>query len=159
MTTANPPAEVDEDAFNVSRTITIAAPQEKVWQAITDPEHIVKWFGAKHTLDRLEPGGTGVWTFDGYGDIPILIQALEAPRFITYRWGDAGDAAPDVATSTTFTLTLTAIAGGTQLHVIETGFERLPNPARGMASNQEGWTSELDKLVALLGGVVEGGAV
>jgi uncharacterized protein YndB with AHSA1/START domain len=145
---------VDEDAFSVSRTITIAAPQEKVWQAVTDPEHIVKWFGSGATLDRLAPGGTGVWTFDGYGDVPIMVEAVHPMDSITYRWGDTTSPTIDPAASTVFTLTLTPIAGGTQLHVIETGFETLANPARQMSDNQGGWTSELDKLVALLGGAV-----
>jgi len=153
-TTPNPPAVIDDENFSVSRTITIAATPDRVWQAITEPEHIVKWFGSGATLDRLEAGGKGTWTFDGYGDVPILVEAMDPMRSITYRWGDTTSPDIDPAASTVFTLTLTPIDGGTQLHVVETGFQTLANPKRQMSDNQEGWTSELDKLVALLGGSV-----
>ena len=150
--TTNPPAVIDADAFSISRTISIAASPDRVWTAITDPEHIVKWFGSGATLDRLEAGGTGVWTFDGYGDVPIMVESVDPIRTITYRWGDTKSATIDPVASTVFTFTLEPTDAGTQLHVVETGFQNLSDPARGLQSNQEGWTSELDKLVTYLEG-------
>ena len=99
-----------------------------------------------------QAGGTGVWTFDGYGDVPIAVEALDPIRSITYRWGDAKAPTIDPVASTVFTFTLEAAAGGTQLHVIETGFQHLADPTRKLADNQEGWTEELNKLVAYLEG-------
>ncbi len=145
---SNPRAVLDEVAFSVSRSIFIAASPSKVWTAITDPEHIVKWFGSGATLNALEPGGTGVWTFDGYGDVPILVEALDPIHSITYRWGDTTSPNIDLAASTVFTFTLEPAEGGTHLHVIETGFDTLADPARQMHDNQGGWTTELDKMVA-----------
>ena len=43
--TTNQPSVVDEGAFTVRRTISIAAPIEKVWSAVTEPAHISRWFG------------------------------------------------------------------------------------------------------------------
>ena len=43
--TSNPASVVDEGQFTVRRTIQIAAPIEKVWSAVTQPEHISQWFG------------------------------------------------------------------------------------------------------------------
>ena len=37
--------------------------------------------------------------------------------------------------------------------IIETGFENLAEPARGLQDNQEGWTSELNKLVKYVEGL------
>ena len=54
--------------------------------------------------------------------------------------------------STVFTFTLEPVPDGTQLTVVETGFDRTSDPAANMASHAEGWVSELDKLVALLEG-------
>ncbi|MFN3866687.1 MAG: SRPBCC domain-containing protein, partial [Demequina sp.] len=87
----NPPAEIDEGAFTVSRTITIAAPIEKVWAAITEPEHIERWHASAATLTALEPGGTGAWSFEGYEDLPIRIEAVEPMRSVTYAWGGEGE--------------------------------------------------------------------
>ena len=41
---------------------------------------------------------------------------------------------------------------GTELTVVETGFENTSDPAANLESHREGWDSELDKLVALLEG-------
>ena len=71
---------------------------------------------------------------------------------ITYRWGNEGGAplSIDSASTTVFTFTLEPIDGGTQLTVVETGFDSQTDPAASMESNRGGWTSELDELVAYL---------
>lgn len=154
--TVNPPSTVDEDAFAVRRTIRIAAPVEKVWAAITQPEHISVWFG-RTVLDGAGVGAHGTMTFDGYGAVPLRVETIDEPRMVTYRWNndDATGAPPaefDEATSTVFTFTLEPADGGTQLTVVETGFERTSSPLENLRSHGEGWGSELDKLVALLEG-------
>lgn len=140
------------------RSIRIAAPLEKVWAAITEPEHISRWFG-ETVLDGAGPGATGTMTFAGYGAVPLRIEAVDAPRAITYRWcnDDAADARParfEEGVSTVFTFTLAEVVGGTQLTVVETGFESTSDPLANVRDHGTGWTDELDKLVALL----EGGA-
>lgn len=148
---------IDESQFTVRRTIRIAAPVEKVWSAVTDAEHISKWFG-KAVFEGAGVGARGTLTFEGYGVVPLRIEALEEPRLVSYRWGndDANGTLPDEVDdrSTVFTFTLEPIAEGTQLTVVETGFEFTSDPAANMESHREGWDIELDKLVALL----EGGA-
>ncbi|WP_394554968.1 SRPBCC domain-containing protein [Agromyces sp. MMS24-JH15] len=151
--TINPPSTVDREAFAVRRTIRIAAPVEQVWRAVTQPEHISKWFGIAE-FSGTAVGATGTLEFPGYGKVPLRIEAIDEPRSISYRWGndDALGSLPDAvddATSTVFTFTLEPIADGTRLTVVETGFERTSNPAENLASHGEGWVSELDKLVAL----------
>ena len=157
MTITNNQASVIEaGTFTVRRTIRIAAPVEKVWRAVTEPEHISRWFG-RTVLDGSGVGAQGTMTFDGYGDVPIRVEAIDAPHSVTYRWGndDALGRLPDAVdddTSTVFTFTLEPLADGTQLTVVETGFDRTSDPLANMASHGEGWVSELDKLVALLEG-------
>ncbi|WP_430645043.1 SRPBCC domain-containing protein [Agromyces sp. GXS1127] len=165
--THNPPSVVDEGTYSVRRTIRIAAPVEKVWAAVTEPEHISRWFG-RTVLAGSGIGAEGTMTFDGYGAVPIRVEAMDAPRSVTYRWGndDALGRLPDrveEATSTVFTFTLEPVAdgtgagagaevGGTELTVVETGFERTSDPVENMAEHAKGWVGELDKLVALLEG-------
>ena len=91
--------------------------------------------------------------------MPLRIEALDAPRMVAYRWGndDARGSLPDEVDdehSTVFTFTLESVANGTQLTVVETGFETTSDPSANLESHREGWDGELDKLVALL----EGGA-
>lgn len=152
--TDNPASVIDEGTYTVRRTIRIAAPIERVWRAVTEPEHISQWFG-RTVLDGSGPGAQGTMTFPDYGAVPIRVEAMDAPHTVTYRWGndDALGQLPDTVddeTSTVFTFTLETVADGTRLTVVETGFDRTSDPAANLASHGEGWVSELDKLVAVL---------
>ena len=155
--TDNEASVIDEAAYTVRRTIRIDAPVDKVWRAVTEPEQISRWFG-RTELDGAGPGAQGSITFDGYGRVSLAIEAVDAPRLISYRWGndDALGHLPDELDdhATVFTFTLEAVDGGTELTVVETGFDRTSDPRANMAEHATGWVSELDKLVALL----EGGA-
>jgi uncharacterized protein YndB with AHSA1/START domain len=154
--TNNQPSVVDANEFTVRRTIVIAAPIEKVWTAVTAPEHISRWFG-RAELSRLGVGATGTLTWDDRGAVPVRIEAIEEPRMVSYRWSNEDDPAllPDEVDdehSTVFTFTLEPVAGGTQLTVVETGFETTSDPAATLESHRAGWNEELDELVALLEG-------
>ena len=142
---ANLPSVVDPEAFTVSRTITVNAAPERVWQAITEPEHIAKWSVFTPSMDRIAIGGEGTWILENYGSTPITIERLDPPHSITYRWGP--DLA-DPAQSTVFTFTLEAVGNETVLTVAETGFGNLADAATEMESHRQGWDSLLDRLVA-----------
>src|SRR6476469_9985861 len=73
------PAVVDAAEFTVRRTIRIAAPVEKVWSAVTEPEHISRWFG-RTELDGSGAGARGTMTFAERGSIPLRVEAMDAPR-------------------------------------------------------------------------------
>lgn len=153
-TTTNQPAIVDKATFTVHRSIRIAAAVPKVWEAVTVPEHISRWFD--HTeLAGEGAGATGTMTSPGRAPIPLRLEAIDPERMVAYRWNndDASGASPaefDAERSTLFTFTLEPADGGTLLTVVETGFEVTSDPAANMASHQQGWTMELDKLVELL---------
>ena len=143
--TTNPTSVIDEDTFSVRRTIRIAAPIEKVWAAVTEPEHISKWFG-QATFAGSGVGATGTLSWPGHVS-PVRVETLDAPHVVAYRWSDGTDV--DGAGSTVFTFTLESVAGATQLTVVETGFETKPDPKAELESHRGGWNSELDELVAL----------
>lgn len=154
--TANPVSVIDEDRFTVRRSIHVSAPVEKVWDAVTAPEHISKWFG-RVELDGRGAGATGTITFPDYGAVPLRIEAIEPPRSVTFRWSndDALGAPPaelDEDHSTVFTFTLESAGDGTRLTVVESGFERTSAPLANLRDHQTGWNGELDKLVALFEG-------
>lgn len=149
----NEPSVADGSAFTVTRSIDIAAPAEKVWRAITEPEHLSLWFG--RTV--LDGGGVGTMTFDDHGAVPIRIESMDPPRSVTYRWSNdnALDRLPDEldeTRSTVFTFTLAAEGERTLLTVVESGFERTSDPLANLDSHRRGWDTELDKLVALFEG-------
>ena len=142
-----PPAVIDEDRFVVRRTIHIAAGIDKVWAAITRPEHISRWFG-ETVLNGTGPGAHGTVTWPGRRPVPIRIDDAQEPTRISYRWSNTTDELDHV--ETVFTFTLEPAAEGTVLTVVETGFDATGEPEHEMRSHRDGWTSELDTLVSLL---------
>jgi uncharacterized protein YndB with AHSA1/START domain len=155
--TTNPPSVVDSDEFTVRRTITIKAPINKVWAAITEAEHLAKWFPHSAVLGAVAVGSEGVFTWDDDGNFAVRVEEVDPPRVIAYRWSNdsAQGAEPDridPARSTVFRFTLEEIDGGTQLTVVETGFGTLSDAAGSLESHRGGWDSELDELVAYLEG-------
>lgn len=143
-------AVVDEDTFSVSRVIRISASVEKVWAAITEPELISKWFGRADLNDA----GVGALSWDDHGSFPVRVESSVALRSITYRWNNdaASGAFPaevDEANSTIFTFTLSEITDGTELTVVETGFENTTDALANLEDHRGGWDFELDELAAL----------
>lgn len=151
--TTNDESVIDEDTFSVRRTIRITAPIEKVWRAVTEPALISQWFGLA-TFAGATAGSLGTLTWPDRDPIPVRIEAINEPTMISYRWGndDASGVTPEHLDehATVFTFTLEPIAGGTQLTVVETGFENTSDPLANLDDHRGGWNGELDKLVVLL---------
>ena len=151
--TTNPVSVVDPDLLTVRRTIRIAASVEKVWRAVTEPEHISQWFGRTVLLGH-GVGAQGTITWPDGPDVPIRVENIDPPRMVSYRWCNGETAAVpddlDAGPWTVFTFTLEQVGQATQLTVVETGFSALPDPAETLESHRQGWDGELDKLVMLL---------
>ena len=73
---------------------------------------------------------------------------------IAYRWANSNATASTLESgeTTVFRFTLEPVDAGTQLTVVESGFDALRDPAASMDSNRGGWNFELDELVAYLEG-------
>jgi uncharacterized protein YndB with AHSA1/START domain len=141
------------EGHTIRRSILIDAPRASVWAALTEPEKISEWFGDSTELSPLAVGTVGTFSWDGYGTFPVEITAIEPMDLFAYRWANApgGTLAADASTLVTFTLS--DREGGTELTVVETGFESLAGGTvlrrRRLEENRDGWTSELDELRAL----------
>jgi len=154
--TINQPSVIDSGEFTVRRTITIAAPVEKVWAAITEPAQIARWLPTSAVLNGAGVGAAGTFSWPDNA-VPVRVEELDPQRSITYRWSndDAMASNPtevDDDHSTLFRFTLEPIAGGTQLTVVESGFDTTSDPEFNMNAHRGGWDAELDELVAYLEG-------
>jgi uncharacterized protein YndB with AHSA1/START domain len=52
------------DRYNISLTRELSAPRERVWQAITDPQQVVQWWGPNgftNTLHEMDVRPGGKW--------------------------------------------------------------------------------------------------
>ncbi len=142
----------------VTRTVHIEAPRATVWEALTDPDVMTKWFGDGVGFTALEVGATGSIDWDDYGSFPIEFTEIVAGEALGFRWsGIPADELDEYSTHVRFTI---VDAGtGTDVTVIESGFDTLPGGTRyrrdRLEQNREGWDVELDELAILLEGVAE----
>ena len=76
--------------------ITIRAPADRVFTALTSPEERVKWWGAEgrfqatHVDSDLRPGGKWLMRGIGVGGRPFTIQGvyrkIDRPRQLAFTW-------------------------------------------------------------------------
>jgi uncharacterized protein YndB with AHSA1/START domain len=138
------------DTLDITRAIDISAPIEKVWATITEPDLIAQWFGDTTEFEAAE-GGTGFFGWNAHGTFRVVVELADPPHTLVYRWAHReADADPTPRNSTVVRFELSEIAGGTRLHLLETGFENLEDPQTAHRENEGGWTAELADLVAYL---------
>ena len=66
------------DGRRVEAEIRTTATPEEVWQAWADPASISRWF-TDDARGEATPGGTVVWVFKGFGEIPYPVAVAEPP--------------------------------------------------------------------------------
>lgn len=146
-------AGTSEDRNRIEREISIAAPVERVWAVLTEPEHVGSWFGqGEPTPVDLRPGGIMHLDHGEYGQFPTTIVKVDPPHYFSYRWASAhpGEVAVE-GNSTLVEFTLTPEGDGTHLRVVETGFEEIAIPEErlptaGYESHSSGWSGQAENI-------------
>jgi uncharacterized protein YndB with AHSA1/START domain len=67
------------DGRRIDTEIRTTATPEEVWKAWTDPAGISSWF-TDEARGEARPGGTLVWVFRGFGEIPYPVVVADAPE-------------------------------------------------------------------------------
>lgn len=88
----NPTTEND----TIVQEITIKAPAERIFEALTNPGELVKWWGAQgkfqatYVESDLRPGGKWMMRCDGCGGKPTMVageyRKIERPRLLVFTW-------------------------------------------------------------------------
>jgi uncharacterized protein YndB with AHSA1/START domain len=88
----NPASQSD----TIVQEITINAPAERVFEALTNPEQRVKWWGAEgrfqttHMESDLRPGGKWIMRGIGVGGKPFSVRGeyrkIERPHLLVFTW-------------------------------------------------------------------------
>lgn len=134
---------------SIERSISIAAPLERVWELVTEPG----WWVPTDT--PVEPvraqGHVVVRESEKYGRYPVEVVELRPMSYAAFRWASAfsGEGlVPGRATLIEFTGT--PGDDGVRVSVVESGFSTLDTTeelkAQGFESNADGWTQELSAL-------------
>jgi uncharacterized protein YndB with AHSA1/START domain len=131
----------------IEKTIVLRAPRTRVWRALTNADEFGAWFGV--ALEGVfAPGArlTGRRTAPDAErrTIEFAIERVEPEHLFTYRWHPAagepdGDVTHEPTTLVEFHLA--DGAEGTQLTVIESGFDLLTLARRATAfpMHEQGW--------------------
>jgi uncharacterized protein YndB with AHSA1/START domain len=130
----------------VTRTLHIAAHRSAVWAALTEAELIAEWFGEQATID-LRVGGEGSLTWDTHGTSRFIVEEINEPNSFAFRWPHGMGLDPHTDPTTLVRFTLDEVDGGTQLTVVESGWEVFDDDAEKFSQeNVGGWQQELDEL-------------
>jgi uncharacterized protein YndB with AHSA1/START domain len=141
------------ESFAVERSIWIAAPRERVWEAVTSPAQYEQWYspGTSWRLSALEPGGR-LFAPDATTGAELhtqVITQVEPPERLVLRSEPEPSGAVEVTT-----YALRAERGGTRLTVTNAGYALLPEDARGgaMEQNAFGFAMMLENVQAYIEG-------
>jgi uncharacterized protein YndB with AHSA1/START domain len=66
------------DGRRIETELRTTASPEDVWKAWTDPASLSRWF-TDEARGEAKPGGTLVWVFRGFGEIPYPVAVAEPP--------------------------------------------------------------------------------
>jgi uncharacterized protein YndB with AHSA1/START domain/uncharacterized protein YciI len=123
-------------------TVDIAAPVERVFQALTSSEDVVRWWGSQDTyrttewIAEVRTGGRwqakGVSADGSTFTVGGEYLEVDAPRRLVQTWKPSWDPGP----ATTLTYRLEGIDGGTRLHLRHEGFG---DRAEACQQHTEGW--------------------
>jgi uncharacterized protein YndB with AHSA1/START domain len=142
----------------IEREMVLRAPKERVYNAITQPEQIVKWF-PEGIEGKLIAGERPVFDFGEYGKFSIYVEASDPHDYFAYRWvsgsqfvpgGFIGD--PLKMPNTLVEFRLEDAPEGTLLKLKESGFASLPAEymEQALKDNNGGWDFMLERLQKLM---------
>ena len=139
-----------QEVLLVEKRVEFDADIDRVWDAIANPESIVKWFPDEVNVDEFAVGqrGTLVWnTTECAGPYEFEIVELVERERVVWRWGrDANKTLEDTPTTVAEFNLREREGGGTVLHLRESGFVS----EEDRQGNDGGWDNELAELAEYL---------
>jgi uncharacterized protein YndB with AHSA1/START domain len=139
----------------IEKEFVLRAPRERVWRAITDGQEFGRWFGVALERGDFVPGATvvGHITHPGYEHLrfEMQIDRVEPERWFSWRWHPyAVDPKVDYSRepTTLVEFELRDVSGGTQVRIVESGFDGIPEARRVEAfrMNSDGWRQQAENL-------------
>lgn len=159
----------------IEKRVTLRAPVARVWRAIADAQEFGRWFGFQ-LEGEFVPGARMRGNFTGELDEAAIaahqksagvepskirlpppdavfctVESIDPERYFSFRWipyGIDAEADPDNEPTTLVEFSLRAVAEGTELTIVESGFERVPAHRRQRAflMNDGGWAAQAENI-------------
>jgi uncharacterized protein YndB with AHSA1/START domain len=122
------------DGTSIDREIYIDATREVVFEVVSRPEHLRRWWPDEAEFDPIA-GSQGRIAFRRGGDdtavVGFAVVEVEPPERFSFRWTQAVGEPAAPGTSLLVTFELRPMGTGTLLRMSETGFHAM------------GWTEEV----------------
>ncbi|MEJ0029637.1 MAG: SRPBCC domain-containing protein [Bacteroidota bacterium] len=136
--------------YTAKQLITIAASREKVWEALTDPEQVKKYFFGTNVETTYKKGSpikfTGEWDGKKYEDKGTILD-IEKGKLLKYSYFSSWSGKPDAPENYhNVTYTLNDRAGSTEFVVEQEGLET----EEAAEHTEKNWASIMEDLRKLL---------
>jgi uncharacterized protein YndB with AHSA1/START domain len=131
--------EKDGGGYTVRFVVTMPAPPEEVWSALTEPAQLERWLASAQFDPRPDGAVNLVWP--GESEMHGVIAEIDPPRRLRYSWFER-----DYTSQLSFDVE-PVTPGESQLTLTHRDTSEEDAPGFGA-----GWHSHLESLAALLGG-------
>jgi uncharacterized protein YndB with AHSA1/START domain len=152
--------KLHESTDRIERKVLLRAPRSRVWRALTDAGEFGAWFQARlngaFTPGALVQGNVAIPDYE-HLKIEMTVERMDPESLFSFRWHPyPSDPAADYSSEPTTLVEfhLEEVEGGTQLTVVESGFDRIPAARRAEAfrMNDEGWAGQLTNIARYVEG-------
>lgn len=127
---------------SVRREVVLPLRPEELWPSLTEADRLADWFAPEVDIDA-RPGGDAVFRWED-ATRRAVIEEVDAPRRLSFRWAEVGDDGEAERSRVEFTLE--EVEDGTRLRVVETAAgEALPATA-AMLGAGDAWQRLLGRL-------------
>jgi uncharacterized protein YndB with AHSA1/START domain len=139
----------------IEKRVVLRAPRARVWRALSNADEFGRWFGVELEGPFVEGAALRgkVVGHPGYEHVvlELTVVKIQPEQYFAYRWHPhAVDLNVDYSAepTTLVEFTLAEAAGGTELTIVESGFDRVPLSRRAEAFrlNDEGWAEQAKRI-------------
>lgn len=120
----------------IRREVSVTAPLEAVWDALTEPGQLAAWFGAEAEME-LRAGGAVRFRWPDGTERRGLVIEVDRPHRLAFRWRELRTSASGLAIAdpTVVTFTLESRERRTLVTVTESSGVLSVDPPLAMAEN------------------------
>jgi uncharacterized protein YndB with AHSA1/START domain len=153
----------------IEKNVVLRAPQDRVWNAITDAVQFGTWFGVElagpfvagqRITGKIVPTRVDAQLAaaqEPHKGLPVewLVETIQPKQLFSFRWHPFAierDVDYSHEPTTLVEFRLAPVDGGTRLTITESGFDRIPleRRAKAFAANDGGWTAQTELLAKYL---------
>src|ERR1700730_11708871 len=87
-------------ADRIERTMVLPAQRQRVWEAVTKPEQLARWFGAVSAMDFRVGGGIQFRWENTPWRYPGAIVIIEPVQRFAFRWPSCAISHPEITFAT-----------------------------------------------------------